>query len=156
MEYKVSDEDGLYARAKHRALYLIERRDYTRKEIHDKLKKSGKYEDSIIERVLNFLEEYHFLDDREYAHKYIRTYGPRRSRKQIEYDLERKGVNRDCVRLAMEELELDDAYSLERLIEKRLRGKELPKEEKNKQYNYFLRKGYSYEQIRKVLDNYMK
>lgn len=156
MDNCLSEEEALYIRAKHRALYLIERREYTRKEVRDKLRKSGKYEDSVIHRVLDFLEEYHFVDDKEYAFCYIRTYGEIRSRKQIQYELERKGIDREYIKNALEELEFDDLGSLERLAEKRLRGKELTPKERKKQCTYFMGKGYSYEQIRKVLDNYME
>lgn len=154
MEMEEQDEEALYNRAKHRALYLIERREYTRREIRDKLKKSGRYGEPVIDRVLDFLEEYHFIDDEEYAFRYIRTYGGTRSIRQLQYELERRGVNRDYVKNALEELELDDRESLEYLAEKRLRGRELTSQELQKQYTYFLRKGYSGDQVRKVLDNY--
>ena len=154
MEDHNLSEDGLYERAKNRALYLIERREYTCREIRDKLKKGGKYEDPTIDRVLAFLQEYRFVDDRDYACRYIRTYGKSKSRRQIQFELERKGVNRELIRDAMDEQGLDDQDSLERLAQKRLKGKELTPQEKKKQYAYFLGKGYSYDQVRKILDIY--
>ena len=51
--------------AKRRALYLLGGRDYSRKELHKKL--MNNYSEETCEKVLEFVEEYGYLDEERYA-----------------------------------------------------------------------------------------
>ena len=62
-----------------------------------KLKDDG-YPQSVTERVLSFLQEYHFIDDNAYTANYIHVNKGRKSKRQITYELQQKGVDRDQIR----------------------------------------------------------
>ena len=57
-----------YRKARERALYLLEYRDHSRKELIDKLLRSVN-NPSIAEEIADKMEEYGFLDDERYAKK---------------------------------------------------------------------------------------
>ena len=84
-------EEILLKRGKERALYYLKDRDRTEYEIRKKLKE-GFYPQQVVDQIINFLTEYHFLDDLDFGRRYIETYGNQRSRKRLEFDLLKKGL----------------------------------------------------------------
>ena len=74
-------EDVLYPRAKERALYIIGGGDKTIKQLKDKLK-AGLYPEEIIDRVIEFLVKYNYVDDKRYALSYINAKKNSYSRKK--------------------------------------------------------------------------
>ena len=52
-------------RAKHRALYLLERCDRTEQELRTKLSRS--YEPEIVEEAIRYVKQYGYIDDKRYA-----------------------------------------------------------------------------------------
>lgn len=64
------EEEILLKRARDRALYLLQSQGRTQAEMIKKLKDDG-YSQSVTERVLSFLQEYHFIDDNAYTENYI-------------------------------------------------------------------------------------
>ena len=81
-------EEVLMKRGKERALYLLKDRDRTEAEIRKKLKE-GFYPQQVIDRTMDFLKEYGFVDDLEFGRRYIEVYGNQRS--QIQAFLRKKG-----------------------------------------------------------------
>ena len=63
---KELDEKELLLKGKKRALRLLERKDYSRKELKDKLCKDG-YEENIIEQIIAYVDSFHYLDDSRVA-----------------------------------------------------------------------------------------
>ena len=55
-----------------------------------KLKDDG-YSQSVTERVLSFLQEYHFIDDNAYTENYIHEKKGRKSKPQNTNELQQKG-----------------------------------------------------------------
>ena len=53
----------------------------------EKLGKAG-YPKEAVEYAVNFLKEYHFLDDNAYAQSYVRSYAGKKSRRQMVYELQ--------------------------------------------------------------------
>ncbi len=70
--------------------------------------KEREYEPQEIEEALSFLKEYRYIDDADYAERYIRVCSCRKSTRQIRYDLERKGVGRDVIEQYLEEVPVDE------------------------------------------------
>ena len=88
------------------ALSLLEYRDRTEAEMRRKLKER-EYAPEAVEETIYFLKEYHYLDDQEYARKYVRTAGagedPEKTRK-LAAALGRRGFSFETIRRVMEEL----------------------------------------------------
>ena len=65
----IADKEG-YLKCKNAALKIIERSYKTEKEVRDKLREK-EYTDSQIEKSIEFLKEYNFVNDDSYAKAYI-------------------------------------------------------------------------------------
>lgn len=144
------------SRAKNRALRLLTRRDMTRKEIIQKLRQTG-YNDYIIDKIILFLEEYNFINDNEYAKKYINYNQNRKSVKQISVELMKKGITKDIVNEYIENTDIceeDNAYNL--LYKKYKNIDSIDNKIKRRMIGYLMRKGYNYSLINKVISQFIR
>ena len=130
-------------------LGLLSKQSYTKKEIENKLRKKQIDED-IIERVVEKLCEYKYLDDERFARNFVALRIDQKSRREIEFKLIAKGVDRKIVYVVLEELKKTDT-AVQKTAEKYLRGK--PKDEKTfqKLYAYLFGKGFESEEIARVI-----
>ena len=133
----------VYKRAKERALFLLERKPLSIHMLREKLVRN-EYPVDVIDKVIYFLEQYHYVDDLEYTRMYVETYSKRKSRKQIQCDLYRKGISR----VVLEEYFLENDYSEDLCFEKQFqrytRGKNLQDFlTRQKVFRYFYGKGFS-------------
>ncbi len=150
-------------RARERALYLLESRSHSRKELFDKLCRSVPEE--IAEETADRMVQLGLVDDESYARRWAamlwreKKYGPRR----IRQSLMQKGFDRALVDQVLEEMEdsfagEETAEQLENLIRRkyaRFLADGDPKG-RNKTVNALLRLGYDYDQIRTALQNFME
>ncbi len=147
----------LIKRARERMLYLLKDSDKTERQIREKLE-AGYYPKTAIEAAVAFGKKYHYIDDIRYAENFIRGKGQQLSRKELEYKLQQRGIGKEMYQNLYEELEEDGTQedaALERLIQKKnVNFSEITPEEKQKLYAYFIRKGFSYEAVRKKLDEF--
>ncbi|MCX4270361.1 MAG: regulatory protein RecX [Lachnospiraceae bacterium] len=147
----------LIKRARERMLYLLKDSDKTERQIREKLE-TGYYPKTAIEAAVAFGKKYHYIDDIRYAENFIRGKGQQLSRKELEYKLQQRGIGKEMYQSLYEELEEDGTQedaALERLIQKKnVNFSEITPEEKQKLYAYFIRKGFSYEAVRKKLDEF--
>ena len=72
-----------------------------------KLQKDG-YPDDVIREVMSFLEEYHFVDDSSYTENYIHVNKSRKSPRQIVFELQQKGVDKDTISRMLEEAPINE------------------------------------------------
>ena len=139
------------------AVALLARRDYSTRELRQKLKERG-YLEPAIEAVLIDLEQTRKLDDQRYgdnvaASRSRRAYGPAR----IRNELRRKGVAAETIETAIAGREGEEAPDYFRLArEARIRkfGPELPTDwkEKSRQARFLQYRGFSTDHIRAALD----
>ncbi|MGL5901700.1 MAG: regulatory protein RecX [Cetobacterium sp.] len=124
--------------------YYLSKRDYTKKEIYTKLLQ--KYWEKIpVLKVVNKLEILQYIDDLEYAKTYIKT--KKGSRKKIEYDLKLKGITSEIL---VEVLSLyDESEELEELARA---WDKLGERDEQKKIASLMRKGYSYGNIKKIMN----
>lgn len=106
-------------RAKERALYLLDNRDYSYAELFKKLAES--YDEDICYEVLNRLAEIGCIDDRRYA-KYlaeklctVKKYGYFKAREEMRL----KGLSRDIIEEALADYTEDSSERLLELIDKK-------------------------------------
>lgn len=123
--------------------YYLSKRDYTRKELY--LKLIQKYwEKSIVINVLNKLINDRVIDDFEFALNYVKN--KKASRKKIEYDLKLKGIELDVIKEILENFNEDDE-----LNEISKAWDKLGNKEEHKKIASLMRKGFSYTNIKKVI-----
>ena len=141
-------------RAKLRCMHLLEKRDYTEKELRQKLE-NGKteYTEEQIDGAIAYVKSFHYVDDGRYACKYIEAMESRKSRRQIEQELYQKGVDRELIQEAFEETgEVPEEEQIARWMEKRnFHPEEADLKEKQRMYAFLARKGFRAENIQRVM-----
>lgn len=157
---KELDEKELLLKGKKRALRLLERKDYSRKELKDKLCKDG-YEENIIEQIIAYVDSFHYLDDSRVAGSFIRGRKEYKSKREIEFLLKQKGISEEEIENAIEEnYKNEDGIAQEEIAIKKYLHKyhiteeilpEMDYEEKQKIAAKLYRKGFDSDKIRKML-----
>ena len=157
---KEQNEKELLLKGKKRALRLLERKDYSRKELTGKLLKDG-YEEDIVNQIIEYVDSFHYLDDSRVAGSFIRGRKDLKSKRELEYMLKQKGISEEEIELAMEEnYKNEDGISQEEVAIARQLQKfhvteefieELSYEEKQKIAAKLYRKGFASDKIRKML-----
>ena len=110
------------------------------------------YPKEVINRVTEFLKEYRLIDDRVYTENFIRMNQEKKSRRQIAFELQQKGVDRQDISRILEGSAQDDLAAARNLLKKRLRTADLSDlKEKNRLGAYLGRRGFSYDVIRRVM-----
>ena len=145
----------LFDRGKERALYMLDKSYKTKRYVMDKLK-AGLYPESIIDKVVSFLEEINLINDLRYAEMYIDYKRGTKSKKQIVQDLYVKGVDKKLIDQAFEDSDFSDRESLNKYIEKRKNKYDLSdRKDIQKFYSYLVSKGYSYGDVKDALKDYI-
>ena len=139
--------------ARKRALSLVEKRDYSRKMLIDKLTEKGASDEDAAD-VADWLCSVGVIDDQRYAGLVVRHYarkgyGPRRIREE----LFRRGIDRELWADSLEELP-DTDETITRLLSVKLRGS-TDRGDMERARNYLLRRGYSREEVRAALEHYL-
>lgn len=150
-QYRQILEQILMKRAKERALYILKDRDRTEQEIRRKLEE-GFYPEAAVDRTVAFLKEYHFLDDFDYGRRYILAYRDRRSKKRLQFDLRKKGLNQEQISMLFEEEEIPEDSQIEAFLQKKGYVSETASlKERGKLATALVRKGFSYDAIYRVM-----
>ncbi|MEG0729695.1 MAG: regulatory protein RecX [Cetobacterium sp.] len=113
--------------------YLLAKRDYSRKELYQKLLLKYK-QDSILKKIISILEEKGYLDDYEFAKNYVNTH--RGGRVKLQYNLRLKGVPSSIVEEVLDSNGQKETEDLQKEWEK------LGDRDKNKKIASLMRKGY--------------
>ena len=132
-----------------KALEMLSRRPYSRRELKDKLLRRGTDEQSA-EDCIAWLDEHGFLDDGEYAGAVARHYSAKGyGAGRVKSELRRRGIERELADETLAELpentEKIDAYIARRLSDPKDR------DSVRKIGAALFRRGYSWEEIRAAL-----
>ena len=142
----------LFKRAKERTLYLLKSRDRTELEIRRRLK-DGYYPQEAIDYAVDFLKRYRYVDDENYGRNYIRTYGDRKSRRQLEFELRNKGIDRETIDLLMEECQVSEDEQIYQFLRKKGYEKDTAQPKERARLTAALaRKGFSYDAICRIME----
>lgn len=146
-QYNRISEQILLKRGKERALYYLKDRDRTEYEIRKKLKE-GFYPQPVIDQIINFLTEYHFVDDLDFGRRYIEIYKDQRSRKRLEFDLLQKGLKQEQIRMLLEDGEVCEDRQIRAFLRKKgyMPESTSPKD-KAKLAAALARKGFSFDAV---------
>ena len=141
-----------FRKAKERALYLLDYRDYSYTELFEKLEKN--YSEDTCYKVLERMVELGTIDDRRYAERLARHYSEVKKfgyyRASVE--MNRRGIPREIIDESLSEYE-DTVYErLFELINKKYYRYLDDEKGVKKVKNALVRYGYSYEDINAVLN----
>lgn len=159
---RVIEEDD-YIKCKNDSLKIIEKTYKTENEMKNKLILKG-YDEAIINKVMAFLKEYNFIDDSKFCDLYIKEKLRAQSRNKIKYDLIRRGIEEklikeklESVRDIQEDIEVSSIFEIARKKYEIVKKNESDKRKQYKKMSEFLlRKGYSWEDVKKVLKHLME
>ena len=141
-------------RAKLRAMHLLSDMGRTESQLRTKLKQGG-YEEDAVEAAIRYVKSFGYINDMEYARSFIDSRKDRKSKKELYAALLQKGVPAEIVEQVFEEAdygEKDSRQAIEALMRKKSYNPETADvKEKQKMMGYLMRKGFSYQDVRNVL-----
>jgi regulatory protein len=131
---------------------MLERSDRTEQQLRQKLREKECPAEEIEETIV-FLKEYRYIDDAEYARRYVRAYSSRKSRRQIRSELEQRGVSRMWIAEALEEQHVDEESQIRIYLEKKhyQPGVKMEPSDYRRMMAALARKGFSYDIIHRVM-----
>lgn len=144
-------------RAKLRAMNLLQKKDYTEKQLRDKLS-DGEYPQEFIDDAIAYVKSFNYIDDERYARDYISYHMATRSRNRIIQDLTGKGISKDVYQDILEELYQDDEGAeieqIKKLLVKKHYDPDMTEyEDRQKIMAFLMRKGYNSSDIRRAMEN---
>ncbi len=145
-------QDYALPRARKRAYAILARADRTEKDLREKLQASC-HDSRSLEETLMRMKELGYVDDFRYACDYIRSRRERKSFRMIRQDLLNKGIARETISLAMEEIGDQKDEDMIPAMKKYMRKfSAMDMKDRQKIMAHFGRKGYAPSQIMRVLD----
>lgn len=145
-----------YRRARERALYLLDVRDYSFVELYQKLEKN--YDEDICLKVCKNMAELRLINDRRYAESLARQLFEvkRVGMFKAKQELKRRGLSDKIIEEAVEPYaDEEESFSrLEELVERKYERYLTDEKGVKKVKNALLRQGYRYAEINAVLDLY--
>jgi len=137
------------------ALRLLRVRQRSQKEIISRLRQKG-YEQSVVNKVVAYLRDTGYLNDREFARLWIdscknKSFGFRR----IIQELKQKGISQDIIDVALRESAKDynEAEVAQALLEKRLSRMGHLKRDvlQRRLYSFLIRRGFHPEVVTEIV-----
>ena len=148
----------LTKRARLRAMNLLQKKDYTEKQLRDKLAE-GLYPSDLVDDAIAYVKSYKYLDDDRFARDYIAYHMSMRSRNRILQDLTGKGISKDKILSVMEELYEEEETDVEldqiqKLLLKKHYDSEMDYKDKQKLMAFLVRRGYSLDKVKHAMNCY--
>ncbi len=142
-----------YKRAKDRALYLISFRDYSEKELTDKLRKD--YGEAAAEKAVARMRDLVLVNDLDFAQKYAKEmlFNKHFSKRRAEFELLQKGIDKDTVCDILSELEYDAVEQIGLLVDKKYPMAYSDEKVKKRAVAFLQRHGYSWDDIKRFFDS---
>ena len=152
-------EGVLCKRCKLRAMNLLQKKDYTERQLRDKLSE-GLYQPELIDDAIGYVKMYKYLDDDRYARDYITYHMSTRSKNRIIQDLITKGISKEKLMPIMEQLYLQEDGDIEleqvkALLEKKHYDQDMTDfKEKQKIMAFLMRRGFQMSTIKRAMNCY--
>lgn len=148
-----------FIRCRESALRIIERNYKTEKEVREKLVLKG-YEQEAIDKAIDFLKEYKFLDDGNYTKMFIKNKLNSQGSQKIKYSLMQKGVSKEVIEKELSNVDREEEkISALNLAKKKINT--IMKRETDtykisgKLYRFLMTKGFNYELVKEVVKEVM-
>ena len=148
--------ESQYRRAKSRAVWYLDRKDRTAKDLYNKLCLAG-FDKKASAKVIARLTEVGLIDDRRFAENYAdRLISSNVSKREALQKMLQKGVPYDMAKEVLGNTEADEDAQINTLIEKKYRTKLLGENGVQKVYAALIRKGFSYDAVKNALKNFIE
>jgi regulatory protein len=153
-ERNITDVERAQARTMNRAVKLLAAKPRSERELRERLLEKLWTDESIVDRVIEKLKEYKYLDDEQFARDVAaaKLRQKPQGKRRLQQAMSQKKLDRDVVEGAIVAAfeKYPEKVLIDSAIEKRLRLKGKPKtrEEKKKFFDHLLRLGFDYDLIR--------
>ena len=141
-------------RAKEKALYLLEHRNHSKKELTEKIARTAASREAA-EAAADQMEELGLVNDEAFARDYARELFLRRrfGARRVKQELRLKGISPEIVDELLLEYEDDSlaAENIRAVLEKKYAGWQEDEKTRRRAYAALQRLGYSYGQIRQAM-----
>lgn len=117
----------------------------TKKQVVTYLNNKG-FDYDVISFVVDKLKEYNYINDEEYAKRYLETKSNSEGKRLSDYKLMMKGIKKTDIDSARENVDIDSKESAFLIAQKKIKNKEITVENLSKVYRYLVGKGFSYEE----------
>lgn len=143
-------------RAKERALYLLDERDYGYAEMFHKLEKN--YPEDICYEVVNYLSELHLIDDRRYARQCAEYFlvTKKRGKFRAREDMRQRFIPRELIDEALTEFEEGTVERLKELVLQKYARKLGEENGRERVKAALVRQGYSFDDINEALNELLE
>ena len=125
----------------------------TKKQVKTYLLNKG-FSQEIVDYCLEKLIDYSFINDEEYAKRFIESTAIHQGVNLTRYKLMMKGISKQTIEKVYDNVEIDSKQNAKNLAEKRLKNKEITKELLAKTYRYLISKGFTYEDATYAIDSF--
>ena len=141
-------------RCKDKAMWLLSYRDYSKKELFDKLKKD--FGENAAEASVLRCEELGLLDDGRFARRYSADLFNLKhlSKNGVKQKLLQKGIDRDLIDEVLEEFDVDEEEQIKEIIEKKYARVLSDEKGRRRAFAALQRMGYSYSVIKSAMRAY--
>ena len=146
------------ARATEAALVFLAYRPRSEREVRDRLRRGG-YEAEAIDHVIARLHEWRYLDDADFARRWVENRAAHRPRgkRLLQQELRTKGIDSETAREVIAEADLNEEAAAEGIARRRLPtyAGDDPAAIRRRLSAYLARRGYGYDVIRVALERVM-
>jgi regulatory protein len=155
---EIKDPVRARERTMNRAVKLLAAKPRSIEELRERLLEKPWTDAEIVASVIEKLEEYKYLDDKQYAANLAASKLRQKpiGKRKLEQSLGRKKLDRETVTEAIDSAyeKMPEAELIDQAIEKRLRLKGAPdtREDLKKFYDFLMRQGFGYGLIRDKMD----
>lgn len=141
-------------RAKDKAFNLLSYRDHSKKELEDKLKRD--YSEESAKAVAEKMEDLGLVNDEAFAKRYAKEllYSKYYSARKAEYELTRKGIDRETASYIIENESPDAGEQIRILLDKKYKNVHSDEKVKRRAIAFLQRYGYSWDDIKRAISQY--
>jgi regulatory protein len=155
----IISEDN-YIKAKNSALHFLERSFKSSKQVMDKLI-AKEFDIKTIDRVIEFLKQYGFVDDERFVELYIKEKVKSVGKNKIKFTLLKKGLPEELIKEELNKITSEQQLEIAlQLAEKKIRILSKSENDTKKLYkktsDYLVRSGYDFQVINEVLGKITK
>ena len=139
---------------KKRALYYLGKREYSRLELHKKIKAFAQeleLETQDIKAILNDLEGNNWLSDQRFTEQFILSKKNKYGVEKIRYELKIRGVDDAIINSELVKIKSDNYSLAKKIWAKKFDGAPKSLEERNKQIRFLQGRGIDIELIHQIL-----
>ncbi len=147
-KYDFIQNELIYIQAQDIALHYMRTEQEVRKKLFEK-----EYTEYIIERVIHFLIEYHYIDDMKYCKSYIkqRLQCNPKGVYVLKMELKQRGIKQSIIDKAIENSDVDELNDAIKLLQKKcLYLDDIDEKNKKRLFAFLQRRGYSYDIIKEA------